>query len=49
MKCLKCGHITDDQTFIVDYRWDEEEDDEVSVCVCPKCKNPDDEDFIDET
>jgi len=48
MKCLRCGHIGDDQDFISDYIFDEEEDDEIPIYICPKCENSDDERFVDD-
>jgi DNA-directed RNA polymerase subunit RPC12/RpoP len=49
MKCLTCGFESEDsQDFIIDYRWDDEADDELSVLRCPNC-GEDDENKIEDT
>ena len=37
----------DDQNFIVDYVFDDDEQDEIPVCVCPNCGNDDDDKIVD--
>jgi len=46
-RCLNCGHEADDQTFIYDYIYDCDVEDEVSVLKCPKCGNDDEESIIE--
>ena len=40
-KCLACNHEDDYQSFVYDYTFDNELDDEVAVLVCPNCGNAD--------
>lgn len=45
MKCLVCG--CEDEDFIQDYYWSENEDEELPSFVCFKCGNDQDDLFED--
>ena len=47
LKCHDCGFIGEDDLFDRDWYWDEEENDELMIYICPRCKN-DNPDEIEE-